>query len=270
MRPKSSTLTGNELELMKIVWSHDTGVTVRDVYEELHRPTTDPACPIATRRDAFAPADRVGVEDSAGGSWSHWVVTFSRTDGEPGGSEEPWRLLSVGHVPLLGACPASRLLRVDPAAPGPAGLRRRAERLLPGAAPRPPTSGSFCARRRSRPCWGGGGDPAAAVNHPEDRRSAGLDRGGRCCSCCDGLGQADHRDATSTLPPLASHPLPLRRLLLPAGGHRAGGPLVSRFAISYRNVEELFAERAIEVHHTTICCWAQRFTPLLAEAARPC
>ena len=35
MRPKSSTLTAHELELMKIVWRHDAGVTVRDVYEEL-------------------------------------------------------------------------------------------------------------------------------------------------------------------------------------------------------------------------------------------
>jgi BlaI family transcriptional regulator, penicillinase repressor len=35
MRPKSSTLTAHELELMKIIWRHDTAVTVRDVYEEL-------------------------------------------------------------------------------------------------------------------------------------------------------------------------------------------------------------------------------------------
>ena len=35
MRPKSITLTAHELELMKIVWRHDDGVTVRDVYEEL-------------------------------------------------------------------------------------------------------------------------------------------------------------------------------------------------------------------------------------------
>ncbi|HEY7501202.1 MAG TPA: BlaI/MecI/CopY family transcriptional regulator [Vicinamibacterales bacterium] len=35
MRPKSSTLTPNELELMKIVWAHAGGVTVRDVYEAL-------------------------------------------------------------------------------------------------------------------------------------------------------------------------------------------------------------------------------------------
>ena len=37
MRPKSSTLTAHELELMKIVWRHDEPVTVRDVYEDLRR-----------------------------------------------------------------------------------------------------------------------------------------------------------------------------------------------------------------------------------------
>ena len=35
MRPKSPTLTANELELMKIVWARTDGVTVRDVYEHL-------------------------------------------------------------------------------------------------------------------------------------------------------------------------------------------------------------------------------------------
>jgi len=35
MRPKSTTLTAHELELMKIVWQHEDGVTVRDVYEAL-------------------------------------------------------------------------------------------------------------------------------------------------------------------------------------------------------------------------------------------
>src|SRR6266516_3817752 len=42
------------------------------------------------------------------------------------------------------------------------------------------------------------------------------------------------------------------------------------FALSYRDVEELLAERGIEVDHVTIYRWVQRFTPLLAEAARPC
>ena|SRR5437762_13452130 len=35
MRPKSATLTAHELELMKIVWRQEQGVTVRDVYEAL-------------------------------------------------------------------------------------------------------------------------------------------------------------------------------------------------------------------------------------------
>jgi transposase-like protein len=36
------------------------------------------------------------------------------------------------------------------------------------------------------------------------------------------------------------------------------------------NVEELLAERGIEVDHVTVYRWVVRFTPLLAEAARPC
>ncbi|MCK9905427.1 IS6 family transposase [Frankia sp. Cpl3] len=43
-----------------------------------------------------------------------------------------------------------------------------------------------------------------------------------------------------------------------------------RFALSYRDVEELLAERGLEVDHVTIYRWVQRFTPLLVEAARPC
>jgi IS6 family transposase len=43
-----------------------------------------------------------------------------------------------------------------------------------------------------------------------------------------------------------------------------------RFGLSYRVVEELLAERGIEVDHVTIYRWVQRFTPLLADAARPC
>jgi transposase-like protein len=43
-----------------------------------------------------------------------------------------------------------------------------------------------------------------------------------------------------------------------------------RFGLSYRDVEELLVERGIEVDHVTVYRWVQRFTPLLAEAARPC
>jgi transposase, IS6 family len=43
-----------------------------------------------------------------------------------------------------------------------------------------------------------------------------------------------------------------------------------RYGLSYRDVEELLAERGIEVDHVSIYRWVQRFTPLLVEAARPC
>jgi transposase-like protein len=43
-----------------------------------------------------------------------------------------------------------------------------------------------------------------------------------------------------------------------------------RFGLSYRDLEELLVERGIEVDHVTVYRWVQRFTPLLAEAARPC
>jgi transposase-like protein len=43
-----------------------------------------------------------------------------------------------------------------------------------------------------------------------------------------------------------------------------------RFGLSYRDVEELLADRGVEVDHTTIYRWVQRFTPLLVDAARPC
>ena len=42
-----------------------------------------------------------------------------------------------------------------------------------------------------------------------------------------------------------------------------------RFGLSYRDLEELLAERGIEVDHVTLYRWVQRFTPLLVEAARP-
>jgi IS6 family transposase len=43
-----------------------------------------------------------------------------------------------------------------------------------------------------------------------------------------------------------------------------------RFGLSYRDLEELPAEREIDVDHVTLFRWVQRFTPLLIDAARPC
>jgi len=43
-----------------------------------------------------------------------------------------------------------------------------------------------------------------------------------------------------------------------------------RYGRSYRDVEELLAERGIVVDHVSVYQWVQRFTPLLVDAARPC
>jgi transposase-like protein len=43
-----------------------------------------------------------------------------------------------------------------------------------------------------------------------------------------------------------------------------------RFGLSYRDVEELLTERGVQVDHVTVYRWVLRFTPQLAEAARPC
>jgi IS6 family transposase len=43
-----------------------------------------------------------------------------------------------------------------------------------------------------------------------------------------------------------------------------------RYGLSYRDVEELLAERGVEVDHVTVYRWVQRFTPLVIDAARQC
>jgi len=43
-----------------------------------------------------------------------------------------------------------------------------------------------------------------------------------------------------------------------------------RYGLSYRDVEELLAERGVEVDHVTIYRWVQTFTPEFIDAARPC
>ncbi|MGW3615372.1 IS6 family transposase [Micromonospora sp. NPDC005163] len=41
-----------------------------------------------------------------------------------------------------------------------------------------------------------------------------------------------------------------------------------RYNLSYRDFEELLVEHGIEIDHVTVYRWVQRFTPLLADAAR--
>ena len=62
----------------------------------------------------------------------------------------------------------------------------------------------------------------------------------------------------------------VRRLRFPSDVIVAAVRWYLRFGLSYRDVEELLAERGVEVDHVTIYRWVLRCTPLLAEAARPC
>src|SRR5215216_5976976 len=94
---------------------------------------------------------------------------------------------------------------------------------------------------------------------------------GRCCSCCDRVGSRQTaamrtrrpRSAAVARSAFAGFCFPPDVIVLAVRWYL-------RFALSYRDVEELLAERGVEVDHVTIYRWVQRFTPLLAEAARPC
>jgi transposase-like protein len=42
-----------------------------------------------------------------------------------------------------------------------------------------------------------------------------------------------------------------------------------RYALSYRDVEELMQERGVRVDHTTVFRWVQRYAPELDKRCRP-
>lgn len=44
--------------------------------------------------------------------------------------------------------------------------------------------------------------------------------------------------------------------------------LYVRYPVSYRNLEEIMAERVIIVDHATLNRWVVKYTPLIAEEAR--
>jgi IS6 family transposase len=43
-----------------------------------------------------------------------------------------------------------------------------------------------------------------------------------------------------------------------------------RYGLSYRDVEELLAERGVTVDHVSVYRWVQRFSAKFIQAARPC
>jgi IS6 family transposase len=78
----------------------------------------------------------------------------------------------------------------------------------------------------------------------------------------DGSGEALDSAASG-----ARFPVGVRRLRFPAEVITVAVRWYLRYGLSYRDVEELLAERGVEVDHVTVYRWVQRFTPLFADAA---
>src|SRR5215212_9658705 len=109
----------------------------------------------------------------------------------------------------------------------------------------------------------GSGDPRSpALTEPTSpaRQTAGPDRRlrGRCCVRGGRL-----RPASMPRSAFAGFRFPPDVIVLAVRWYL-------RFGLSYRDVEELLTERGVEVDHVTVYRWVLRFTPLLADAAKPC
>ena len=117
---------------------------LREVYAELDRSITDPACPLRTWQDAVSPAGDVGLADQDGDSWTHVVTRFSGNadlPGEPGAEDRPLtpldvasravRLLADFHrAEAVGEVRSGIFLSTSPVPPA---SRSDVERLIRGA-----------------------------------------------------------------------------------------------------------------------------------------
>jgi len=63
-------------------------------------------------------------------------------------------------------------------------------------------------------------------------------------------------------------PISFKHHRFPPDVIRYGVWLYFRFTLSFRDVEELLAERGIEVSYETIRCWTLKFGPLIAANLR--
>ncbi|HEX5586482.1 MAG TPA: FAD-dependent oxidoreductase [Acidimicrobiia bacterium] len=57
---------------------------IRECYEELDRPSSDPDAPIRAWTDGFVAASRIGLGEPRDDGWLPWTATFSEDDGTPG------------------------------------------------------------------------------------------------------------------------------------------------------------------------------------------
>ena len=68
---------------------------MRECYEELDRPRTDPGSPLLRWDDAFRPAGRIGLGEQHGDGWLPWVSDFSANDQLPGEPDADRSALTV-------------------------------------------------------------------------------------------------------------------------------------------------------------------------------
>jgi uncharacterized protein with NAD-binding domain and iron-sulfur cluster len=106
---------------------------LREVYDELDRPSTAPDCPISSLRDAFLPAGRVGVAEGDDGHWSPWVATFTGDAAEPEDGSPPLTVARflIRAVQLL--VDLSSSLGRSGRPPAPAGVFLSASARRPGS-----------------------------------------------------------------------------------------------------------------------------------------
>lgn len=71
---------------------------LRECYDELDRPRSDPAAPIQTWREAVFPAATVGLEDRRSDGWHHWLGQFTPNDLLPGEPDGARHELTLGDV----------------------------------------------------------------------------------------------------------------------------------------------------------------------------
>ena len=71
---------------------------IRSCYEELDRPSTDPACPIQDWRDAFVPASTIGLGRPEETDASVWLAQFPENDRLPGGTVDGDELSAVDFL----------------------------------------------------------------------------------------------------------------------------------------------------------------------------
>ena len=92
------------------------------------------------------------------------------------------------------------------------------------------------------------------------------------CSCGGSIALVDRRRRRETIGVVTSG----SALSSPPAGYRFPRGVIAvavrwylRYGLSYRDVEELLAERGIEVDHVTVYRWVQTFTPEFIDAAQP-